>query len=248
MKKFIPFILLAFFLSTSLFSQKQHPLNLERLDLQIVHFGYSLGLNMMDFTIRPSDNFLADFPTDTVFGVEVGRFVGFNVNMIANIRLGKYFDLRFLPGINFGQRALHYKYIRYGEFQKKTMNIESTFLDIPIIVKYKAARINNWRPFVIAGIDGKCDLASQKKIAAKDMPKIRLSRWDAYYEIGGGIDLFLEYFMFGIEVKASWGIFNICERDNTQFTAYYKKLNSRMIHISFHFEGGKIDFLKAKYK
>lgn len=223
-------------------------MNLERLDLQIAHFGYSLGLNMMDFTIRPSDNFLIPTTFDTVYGVEVGRYVGFNVNMIANLRIGKYFDLRFLPGLNFGQRALHYKYMKYGEFQKRSMQIESTFIDLPLLIKYKAERINNWRPFLIAGIDGKIDLAAQKKIKPEDYPKIRLKSVDAYYEIGIGVDFFLEYFMFGIELKASWGINNIVFPDNTAFTDYYKKMNSRMLHLSFHFEGGKLGSFKGLSK
>lgn len=219
-------------------------MNLERLDLQIAHFGYSLGLNMMDFVIRPSDNFLISTPFDTVYGVEVGRFVGFNVNMIANLRLGKYFDLRLLPGLNFGQRALHYKYLKNGEVQKRSMQIESTFIDLPLTLKYKAARINNWRPFLVAGIDGKIDLAAQKKIKPEDYPKIRLKNLDAYYEFGLGVDFFLEYFMFGIELKASWGINNIVAYDNTVFTDYFRRLNSRMLHLSFHFEGGKLGSIR----
>ncbi|MDR2834943.1 MAG: PorT family protein [Bacteroidales bacterium] len=225
------------------FTQKSRPMNLERLDMQIAHFGYSLGLNMMDFTVRPSD-FSTSPLFDTIYGVEIGRYVGFNVNMIANLRLGKHFDLRFLPGLNFGQRGLHYKLIKYGEFQKRSMMIESTYIDLPLLIKYKAVRINNWRPFLIGGIDMKIDLAAQKKIKAEDMPKIRLKATDAYYELGLGADFFLEYFMFGIEIKASWGIRNIVDYDNSQFTSYYKRLNSRMVHISFHFEGGKIDKLK----
>lgn len=246
LKKYFYIILIVFLFGLNVLCQRNRPLNLERLDLQVAHFGYSLGLNLMDFTIRPSDSFLIDFPNDTVFAVEVGRYVGFNVNMIANLRLGKYLDIRFLPGLNFGQRALYYKYIKYGEFQKKAMMIESTFIDFPIILKYKAERINNWRPFLIAGVAGKADLASQKKIREEELPKIRLKRWDVYYEIGMGADFFLEYFMFGIELKASWGIGNIVDFDRTQFTSYYKRLNSRMLHLSFHFEGGKIDFFKVR--
>ena len=87
-------------------AQKPIPMNLPKLDQQVAHFGYSLGLNTMDFNIRPSANFLPGF--DTVMAVEVGRFVGFNINIISNLRIGEYFDLRFLPGLIFGQRNLEY--------------------------------------------------------------------------------------------------------------------------------------------
>ena len=222
--------------------QKQIPLNLPKLDNQVAHFGYTLGLNTMDFVIRPSDIFYTGF--DSIYAVEIGRFVGFNINMISNLRLSTYLDLRFLPGLSFGQRNLHYKYLKNGEYRRHTMMIESTFLDFPVMIKYRAHRINNWRPFLVGGVNARIDLASQKKIKPEDWPKIRLKRFDAYYEIGIGTDFFLEYFMFGIELKASWGVFNMIAYDNTQFSQYFKRLNSHMLVLSFHFEGGKLDKIK----
>lgn len=232
--------------SLNLFAQREQPKNLPKIDQQAAHFGYSLGLNMIDFAIRPSDRFLTSSVGDTVFAVEVGRFVGFNVNVIANLRLAEYLDIRFTPGLIFGQRALEYKYAKGSEFRRHTMMLESTFLDLPISLKYRAERINNWRPFLLTGISTRVDLAAQKKINPQDMPKIRLKPFDAYYEIGLGLDFFLEYFMFGVELKASWGMFNIVEYDNTQYTDCFKRLNSRMLHLSFCFEGGKADPLIRK--
>jgi len=228
------------FLSTN--AQRDIPMNLPKLDNQVAHFGYSLGLNLMDFNIRPSDTFLPGF--DTVYAVEVGRFVGFNINMISNLRLAEYLDVRFLPGLAFGQRNINYKYIKDGQYRLHTMMIESTFLDFPFLFKYKSARINNWRPFLVAGASGRIDLASQRKINPEEKPKIRLKPFDGYYEVGIGADFFLEYFMFGIELKSSWGIRNIVVYDQTQYSEYFRKLNSHMLILSFHFEGGKIDKIK----
>ncbi|MDD3859942.1 MAG: porin family protein [Bacteroidales bacterium] len=242
MKRIKLILLYSLFPAILLNAQKDVPLNLPKLDNQIAHFGYSLGLNMMDFTIRPSDLFIPSY--DTVYAVEVGRYVGFNINMISNLRLATYLDVRFLPGLIFGQRNLEYKYIKNGEFRSHNMMIESTFLDFPIYLKYRAARISNWRPFIIGGVSGRIDLAAQKKINPAEQPKIRLKPVDAYYEVGIGADFFLEYFMFGIELKSSWGIFNVIQYDNTQFSEYYKRLNSHMIILAFHFEGGKIDKIK----
>jgi len=222
-------------------AQREVPQNLPKLDHQRLHFGYSLGLNMMDCMIRPSDVFALRTSLDTVYAVEMKKYVGFNINMIASLRLAKYFDLRFLPGLDFGQRTFKYKYVKNGEFRIHEMMIESTFLDLPFLLKYRAARINNWRPFIVAGVNPRVDLASQKKIKKEEMPKIRLKPFDVYYELGIGVDFFLEYFMFGVELKASWGSFNIIKYDNTQYSDYFQRLNSRMLFLCFHFEGGKID-------
>lgn len=235
--------IIALLLSFELIAQKEVPLNLPKLDQQPAHFGYSLGLNTMDFVIRPSDQFLLQ-TFDTVYAVEVGKYVGFNINMISNLRLTDYISVRFLPGLIFGQRNLNYKFIKNGEYRIHSMMIESTFVDLPIYLKYKAARINNWRPFILGGTSARIDLAAQRKIRPEEMPKIRIKPLDIYYEAGVGIDFFLEYFMFGIELKGSWGLLNIIKYDNTQYSEIYRKLNSRMLILGFHFEGGKIDKIK----
>lgn len=213
------------------------------MDNQVAHFGYSLGLNTMSFTIKPAGNF---FLLDTVYAIENTDFVGFNINMISNLRLTDHLDLRFLPGLNFGQRNLEYKVFEPSDssYFKHTMKIESTFLDFPLVFKYRADRINNFRPYLVGGGSYKIDLASQKKISPEERPKIRLNRMDLYYEVGVGMDFFLEYFMFAIEVKGAFGILNMMKYDNTQFSNAVGKMNSKMLMISFHFEGGKIDKIR----
>ncbi|MFP4663895.1 MAG: porin family protein [Bacteroidales bacterium] len=232
-------ILLLFFVSAST-AQQRRPMNLPKLDMQPAHFGYSLGLNVMDFTLKPAAEFY-DF--DTVYAVENKSYVGFNINMIANLRLANYLDLRFNPGLNFGQRDLEYKLKENGVYKKHVMRLESTFLDFPVLLKYRAERYNNFRPFLIGGGSLRYDLAAQRKIDPADKPKIRLRRMDAYYEIGLGVDFFLEYFMFAVEVKGAFGALNAVNYDNTEYTNYFERLNSKMLIISFHFEGGKIDGL-----
>ena len=121
------------------------------------------------------------------------------------------------------------------------MRIESTFLDFPILLKYRAERYGNFRPYIVGGGSARFDLAAQRKIAPEEKPKIRLKRFNPYYEIGIGADFFLEYFMFAVEVKGSFGAFNNVKYDDSEFTQIYDRLNSKMLIISFHFEGGKID-------
>ncbi len=246
LKKIISILILTIGAVGILFAQKQLPQNLPRLDRQKIHFGYSLGLNSMDFTIRPSDEFVSSF--DTVQSVNVRRLIGFNINMIANIRLTEFLNLRFTPGMIFGQRNLDYKYVEDGNYHRHSMMIESTFLDFPLSLKYKAHRINNFRPFILGGVAVRYDLAAQKKIKVDEYPKIRLRPFDVYYEVGVGLDFFLEYFMFGIEIKSSWGTFNIVEYDASEYTDYYDRLNSHFVTIGFHFEGGKISNIKKRNK
>ncbi len=98
-------------------------------------------------------------------------------------------------------------------------------------------RINNYRPYLIVGINPKIDLAAQKKIKEEEMPKIRLNNLDVAWEVGTGIDFYLPYFKFSTELKYSAGLRNMVVPDGTQFTSSIKKMNSNIWTISLHFEG-----------
>ena len=231
MKKYVSilFICLGFYAN----GQFTRPINIPRFDNDKLHFGFTLGLNRMDFTINNSGDF---FTLDSVYAVENQSMMGFNLGIISDLRLNQHWTLRFLPGLIFGQRNMEYLVVKDDKLITKIMKIESTFLDFPLVFKYRAQRINDYRPYLLAGGSYKFDLAAQKEIKEEEKPKIRLKRSDFYYEIGFGIDYYLPYFKLSTELKFSVGILNMIKPDNTQFTGAIEKMNSKMIILSFHFE------------
>ncbi|MEM1358096.1 MAG: hypothetical protein AAGF89_07855, partial [Bacteroidota bacterium] len=68
-----------------------------------VYFGLTLGFNSSRYTPFRSEEFLF---SDTIVAVKSLNGPGFNLNMIANLKIGKYFDFRFLPGFSFAERRL----------------------------------------------------------------------------------------------------------------------------------------------
>jgi len=230
-KLLVIFILLAFMGSSA---QKATSLNMPKYDTKTLHFGFTISLNTMDFTIHNSGSF---FGLDSVFSVENIPHVGFNLGIVSDLRLNKHFNMRFLPGLDFGQRDLVYIVKDTDStLMRHTMKIESIFLDFPLTFKYRAKRINNYRPYLLAGFDYKYDLAAQKKIDPKERPKVRLARNDAYYHVGFGVDYYLPYFKFSTEIKFEVGQFNVLRPDDSQFTEAIERMNSKMIVLSFHFE------------
>ncbi len=236
------FIVLLFLVSTGIFAQNSKVKNLKKFDKKRLHFGYTLGFNTMNFSIHKADNFHNTSELSEIYSIESVAKVGFQVGIISNLRLGEYFDLRLLLNVTLGQRDLEYNIIedtissnKY-KYSSHKMQIASTFLSFPFHIKYRAKRISNYRPYLIAGINPKIDLASQKKIKEEEMPKIRLKRFDFYYEIGFGVDYYLPYFKLSTEIKFGAGLLNIIKGDNTQYTNSIDKMNSRMFMISFHFE------------
>ncbi len=240
MKQITIFILLSISIS-SVVAQIPKPQNLRKYDQQRLHFGFSVGFNTTDFVIRNSDNFFDTKEINEIYSIEVVQNPGFQLGGISNLRLGKYFDLRLLGYLTFAQRDLNYYILKDTTqngyvYDNHTMKISSIFWEMPLQIKYKAKRINNFRPYVVAGVNAKIDLSARKKIPEHEMPKIRLKRHNLYYEVGFGIDFYTTYFKFSPEIKYGVGVFNMLKPDGTQYTNSIDYLKSNILMISFHFE------------
>lgn len=218
-----------------------------------LHFGFSLGMNTMDFNIRSSA-----MAVDSGIYTEVSQLrPGFHVHALSNLRLTDYADLRFTPGIAFGGvREINYvlsdPQSTMIDPEDIPVRVESNFLEFPILLKYKSVRLNNFRPFVIGGLNTRVDLAATKKTwgrSKKENNLVLVKPLDFYYEIGAGMDFYLQYFKFGIEFKYSVGIRNVLQTSITKdgevivpdpgdaiFTDSIDKLFSRMFMITLHFE------------
>ena len=197
------------------------------------HFGFAVGYNQMDFKIIPDKKLLTDF--DSVFSVENFSRPGFNIHIVGNLRLGNNFDLRFIPGLAFGQRDLHYRHRVVNSndtiLTTHVMSIESTLLSFPLYVKYRSKRLNNWRPYLLFGGNYTWDLEARKKIKEEERPKIRLQHQDFYIEAGVGIDYYFPFFKLATELRFSWGMMNMIKYDNTEYSNFYEKLNSKMVTL-----------------
>jgi len=240
MKKGIITLLAVLFVATS-FAQIPRQKNLQHYDKKKLLFGFTLGLNSTDFYMRNSDDFFNEIGIGNVYSIDNAQNVGFQLGPISEVRLGEYFNLRFLINLSFSQRNLSYTVLEDTAaglpiFESHTMVLPSTFIEFPLLLKYKAKRINNFRPYLITGLSPKLDLASKKKIKAEEMPKIRLSQFDVYYEVGGGIDLYTQYFRFSTELKFAAGMLNMAVPDQTVYTESLKYLKSNMLILSFHFQ------------
>lgn len=243
MKRITIVTLILLFGIVPVFAQKWNNVqNLKFHDQKKLHFGFTIGLNTSDFYIRNSDAFFDTAVINEVYSIENSQAPGFHLGPISNLRLGKYLDLRLLINLSFTQRNLEYIRLRenqYGEeyFTSHTMKLSSTFFELPLLLKYKSKRINNYRMYLIGGINPRIDLAAKKKIPEELMPIIRLEQPDIYGEFGSGIDFYLPYFKFSTEIKMGVGLKNMAVPDNTEFTGAMKYIKSKIFMISFHFEG-----------
>ena len=220
--------------------------NLINHDHKLYHFGFSLGFNRMDFVLRPIDNFddlgLGGFtePTpefDTLHSVLTRPHDGFNIGIVSNLKLTPHLDLRFVPTLAFGDRSIIYSGYKNQAPITRTQQIESTFLDFPLHLKFKSSRMTNTRVYVTGGIKYSYDLASaQDKEDYEEEILARLQKNDFYLELGAGFDYYFYFFKFSTELKASFGLRDMLVRDNTMFSNSIDRLNSKIVMLSFTFE------------
>ncbi len=254
MKRFL-YILIFFLTCLTSMAQKVLLKNLTTFDDKRLHFGFTLGVNTTDFNLV-SYNTIGDSPNFDPTKLEVvgGKTItadtkvraditsltpGFSVGMVTNLRLSDDFDLRFLPGMSFGERTLTYNIPVVDTNNPgltQSYSIKSTFLDFPLLVKYKAKRMNNQRPYIVGGISSRVDIS---KTGQEDL--IRLKSRNPSLEAGMGWDTYLQFFRLSTELKFSFGIRNILDSGpkNTQLQVYTNSiasLTSNMFILSFHFE------------
>ena len=237
MQKFTTyFLLLALFLGTltSKAQRNKRAQNLIQYDYKKLHFGFTLGINDLNFNMQKNSNTITN---DTLKTLHSKSQKGFNLGIVSNLRIGKYTDLRFVPTLVFGERHLYYGFIdeeqKDDEYIKR---IESTLIDFPIYIKYKSARYNNFRTYVIGGLKYSMDIASQDKIDDEGQEIVKLKKNDLMGEIGFGLDFYLEYFKFSPQIKLSYGLLNLLSKDESVYTQSLNRLTTNGWMLSFTFE------------
>ena len=201
--------------------------NLPYVDQKLIHFGFLLGINSMDFTVSPNQNARISILKP-----------GFSVGIISDLRLSRYLNLRFTPTLHFGERELNYPF-KAGSDTASSVSISSIPICMPIFLKYSAERKGNYRPYLIAGVGVSYDLATA---ANADNP-ILLKPFDVYTEFGVGCDIYFSFFKLAPELKYSIGFNDMLTHQRVGlspkdeiYTKLLSRLTSRVITLSFNFE------------
>lgn len=191
------------------------------------HIGYSFGINVAGFSTVPADE----------FEVSLQKNPGINLNLIADYKLKKNWNLRFLPGIQFIERDLTIKDLSINK--AKVWKIESIYLDMPLLLKHSLKRVRNHAPYVIGGLAPRFDLLGTENETFRASRRM-LGLFDIYPEIGVGMDFYLARVKFATELKFSLGLADLFTDPGDEFYQLYtsgiEKIFSRMVVLSFHVE------------
>jgi hypothetical protein len=220
--------------SAQLFS-KEKILNNENYDKKLLTWGYYLGFNSYDF------NF--DYKADNV-DVFVERNVGFNVGLIGNLRLNDFFSLRLEPGLIINQRNLifHSSGFEGLEFNEADLlrEVKSTYIHIPLLLKVSTKRVNNLKPFIVAGLSTAINLSSNEKNPDDNSEgQFRTKTNMLFYELGIGVDIYLYWFKFSPSIRGVFALNDELIRDenpNSPWTGNIATMKTRGVFINFTFQ------------
>lgn len=210
-------------------------LNRPYADNRAWHLGFSVGMHVQDVAF--THNGYVTENGETWFVEQPSFQPGFCVNGLFDLRLNNYFNLRFNPGLYFGNRDIKMYDTTNGNEERQSL--KSAFIVLPVDLKFSSVRYRNARPYVTAGIMPAID------VAKKRADIIRLKSFDTYLTVGFGCDFYLPYFKFNPELKFCFGLTDVLQHDRPdlvddptklKFTQSLKKATSKMIVLTFYFE------------
>ncbi len=209
--------------------------NLPGFDYKPVHFGFLIGFNTLDFHIYNTGLRTLENGETARYGEILHLNPGLNLGIITDFRITSHLNFRILPGIGFGQRDITF-IDEYGKRLGDPIKIKSTFVEMPLLLKYGANRLGNIKPYLVTGVTPRYDLAKDKQ------DHMLLRSLDCYCDVGAGMDFYLTFFRLSFEIRGSIGLTNVCshkstgDEDDLPYQQAIDRLKSRMICFTFYFE------------
>ena len=236
--------------AVSMYAQDRIPQNKPYIDLRPLHFGILVGFQTQDLELQN----VGPQPVLDESGNKTGEMQtivceddkwdpGISVGVLAEARLSNHFTLRFTPTMHFGGKHLTFtnlsKKNEDGTFHQEYQSLKTSYVSLPIDIKFAAQRFNNYRPYIMAGINPMINLTG------KDQDFIKLKKYDTMLEVGLGCDFYLPFFKLIPELKFCYGLTNSYDQNHANeiqdktmrpYTTSVNKAASKMIVLTFYFE------------
>ena len=229
-------------------AQERKVQNKPYIDLRPMHFGIHVGMNLQDIEFVNMGPQTVTLDDGTVMQqtivMDADRWnAGFSVGVLADLRLSDHLNLRITPTMHFGAKHLTFHNLTdldpEGFPHEETQDMKNTYISFPVDLKFSAQRWNNYRPYLIAGVNPMINLTG------KDQDFIQLKRMDTFLEVGLGCDLYLPFFKLIPELKFCYSLTNALDRNHANELVDMNKRayanavtsgHSKMIVLTFYFE------------
>ncbi|WP_179317337.1 porin family protein [Winogradskyella undariae] len=221
--------------SAQLFTKERVANPVDNIDQKLLTWGYFIGFNQYDFNFDYNED-LKDILVD--------ESSGFHLGLIGDLRINDHLNLRLEPGVFFTTRNLVYdeSYFQGTDYNDADLlrEVKSTYVHIPLLLKVSTKRINNFKPFIVGGVSTALNLSSnQDNPNDNSSGEFRMIKNTYFYEIGFGIDFYLEYFKFTPSIRGIFSMDNEIIQDvdpNSPWTGNVAKMQTRGVFINFTFQ------------
>jgi hypothetical protein len=219
-------------ISGAFYAQKEPVENLPTFDERKLHFGFYLGINQNDFKLNLRNSAIENAD------ITVVPTSGFNVGLIADFRLHKNLSLRFEPGLMTNTKKVYFNHLTLPK--DSVREIGSTYLHVPLLLKFSTDRYKNIRPYLLGGVSYNLNFSSNEANQDDNSSgQFRMKTSDFMYEVGLGIDFYLNFFKFSPSIRGVFAINNEIKYDdnpNSQWTAPINFMGTRGVFLTFAFE------------
>lgn len=204
-------------------------------DMKRWHLGFSVGAHFQD--LQFTHNGIVNSQGQQWYSEVPDFSPGFCVNVLADLRMHKYFNLRVSPGIYFGNKVVFFRDQNSDLTDKQ--DVKTCYVVLPLDLKISGDRLGNTRPYLTAGVMGTYDVSKKKS------EFLRFNAADAYLTVGLGVDFYLPFFKLNPEIKFCFGLTDILQHkrpdlvddpETMKITEALSKVKSNMVVLTFYFE------------
>ena len=205
-----------------------YSLHLPDYDDKPIHYGFFIAGHLSVLNRRYSDSFINGF--DTIAAVNPSWAPGYGLGFIVAFGFDPQFDLCLVPAFAYYERPVEYISTSGAV---KTQTVESGFIELSMLARYKSIRRGNVRMYMLGGIKPGIEVGSNVK--SRGQNSLRTRNWDVNVEYGFGFDLFYEYFKFSPELRFSHGISNLLVQDNNIYSRGLNRLGAHTVTLYLYF-------------
>ena len=218
----------------ALTAQERKVQNRPYIDFRRLHYGFFFGLHNQDLELANNGYVTAG---GEQWYADVSAYnPGFSVGVLADLRINNHLALRLIPSLHFGEKQVVFRELNTGNRERQ--QIKSTYMSCPLDLKFSAERFNNYRPYIMAGVNPMLDLTVKKQ------RPLLVKSFDFMVEFGRGCDFYLPFFKLIPELKFCFSLLDVLEKNREdlldenlmKFTGSVDKAVAKMIVLSFYFE------------
>jgi hypothetical protein len=203
--------------------------HLEYYDDKPIHYGILFAVPFTRFNIRHNSDFVSK---DSAFVIQSPTNAAFRMGFTINAFLTDHFDLRTTPSVSLYDRDVKFS---YPNGTHKTEKRESTWIEVPLLLKYKSLRRVNSRMYMLAGVTFGIETnVKRNRGGGSGMLDTRSS--DVSLDYGVGYEQFFEFFKFAPELRFSHGLTNAFSPSKNSVGNGISKMTTHTVTLYLNFE------------